>query len=405
LAQFKYTALSKDGQKVTGLIDAFNEMDAAVRVKENNSVILKLTDVSEKGAGALGLDLGAGKLNAKAFTVMCSQFAIILKAGVPLARAVQLIAEKTADKNIKRMLRQVASDVEGGRTLSAAFEEHGGKMLPPTFVETLRAGEESGSLDQSFKTMHEHFDKQVKMAAKVRGALAYPVFVLALTVIVVIVLLVKVVPVFAAVFAEGGGQMPLSTRILLGISGFFQHNILLIIGVIAALVVAFLLYGHTENGRMNLAKLALKLPVFGNINMLTAASQFANSMTSMLEAGLPLVKSVNITARTISNYYLSQQTGKLSGELETGRTLSDAMREQNVMPDILVDMVGVGENTGELAGTLGTIAQFYDAELEDATQKALASLEPALLIVIAVVAGFVVIAMYSAMFSMYGSMG
>ena len=405
MAQFKYTALSHSGQKVTGIVDAFNEMDAAVRVKENCSVILKLTDVSEKSGGLFSLDLSSDRLNAKAFTVMCSQFAIILKAGVPLARAVQLIADKTADKKIKRMLMLIASDVEGGRTLSASFEEHGGKFLPPTFVETLRAGEESGSLDRSFETMHEHFDKQTKMQAKVRGAMAYPLFVLALTVVVVIVLLVKVVPVFAAVFAEGGGQMPLSTRMLLGISGFFQKYILVIIGVFAALFLAFKAYSHTEEGRLNVAKLVLKLPVFGNISLLTAASEFANSMTSMLEAGLPLVKAVNITARTISNYYLSRETGKLSGKLEEGKALGSSMREAAYMPDILVDMVGVGETTGELASTLGTIAEFYDAELNDATQKALAMMEPAMLIIIAVVAGFVVIAMYSAMFSMYGSMG
>ncbi len=404
MAQFKYTALSRSGQKVTGIVDAFNEMDAAVRVKENCSVILKLTDLSAKGSG-FNLDLSSDRLNAKAFTVMCSQFAIILKAGVPLGRAVQLIAEKTADKKLKHMLMLIAADVEGGRTLSASFEEHGGKALPPTFVETLRAGEESGSLDQSFKTMHEHFDKQTKMQAKVRGAMSYPLFVLSLTVVVVIVLLVKVVPVFAAVFAEGGGEMPLPTRILLGISGFFQKYILLILAVAAGLFIAFKVYSNTEDGRMRVAKLMLRLPVLGNISLLTAASEFANSMTSMLEAGLPLVKAVNITARTISNYYLSRETGKLSGELEIGRTLGDAMREQALMPDILVDMVGVGENTGELAGTLGTIAEFYDAELNDATQKALAMMEPAMLIIIAVVAGFVVIAMYSAMFSMYGSMG
>ena len=404
MAQFKYTAVSKGGERVTGIVDAFNELDAANRIKENCDIILKIEETTDKKPGLLNLDFGANKLNGKAFTVMCSQFSIILRAGVPLARAVQLIAAKTTDKPLKRVLTHVAEDVEGGRSLSAAFEDHGAKLLPVTFIETLRAGEESGNLDRAFETMEAHFDKQIKTKAKVKSAMAYPVFVLFIAIVVVIVVMTVVIPKLTPMFDAFGGEIPAMMRSLIVVSNFFQKNILLIIAVIALLIVGIKLYGNTEQGRINLAKLQLKLPILGNIAILTAASEFANSMAALMNAGLPIPKALAITARTMSNYYLSTENGKLSGELEAGRALGKSMQEQGIMPDILVDMVGVGENTGELAKTLETVALFYDAELETATKAALAKLEPAMLIFIAIFAGYIVIAIYTGMFGMYGSM-
>lgn len=404
MVTYKYSAISHDGQTVTGVVEGFNELDAVDRIKQTCDVVLKLTAVNEEKTGFLNMEIGGNKLNSKAFTVMCSQFAIILKAGIPIARAVHLIADKTTDKPLKKMLKQVADDVESGRSLSAAFEERGGKLLPPTFTETLRAGEESGNIDKAFETMHEHYDKQVKVAAKVRGAMAYPLFVLVIAVVVVIVLMVRVVPAFTAIFDSYDAELPFITQMLIGISNFFRKYILLLVAIVAALIVAFKLYSNREEGRMNVAQLGLKLPVFGNINELTAASEFANTMTTMLSAGLPLTRAVSITSKTLSNYYISTEVGKLSGKLEQGRSLGASMREMDCLPDILVDMVNVGEETGELENTLDTISKYYDSELEQAIAKALAKLEPALLVGLAVVAGFIVIAMYMAMFSMYSAM-
>jgi len=404
MVKYKYSALSKDGQKVSGIIDAFNELDAVDRIKENCNVVLKLTEVKEEGTGLLNMQIGKQKLNKKAFTVMCSQFAIILSSGIPIARTVELIADKTTNKPLKAMLRKVAADVEAGRSISSSFEEHGDKLLPPTFVETIRSGEESGNLDKSFETMYQHFDKQTKMKNKVRSALAYPAFVLVIAIAVVIVLMVKVVPTFTAIFDSYDAQLPLITRMLIGISDFFRKYYLILLAVIAAGFIFYKIYGNTEQGRLNFAKLQLKIPVLGNISLLTAASQFANTMTTMLAAGLPMTRSISITAKVIDNYYISQETGKLSSKIEEGNALAAVMREQGVMPDILIDMVGVGEETGELEETLHTIAGYYDAELEMAIAAALRKLEPALLVGLAGIAGFIVIAIYVAMFDMYGAM-
>ena len=387
------------------MIEGFNEIDAIDRIKREYDIVLKMTEVNpDHPDGILNMEIGGNKLNSKAFTVMCSQFAIILGAGIPIARCVHLIADKTTDKPLKKMLNQVAEDVEAGRSVSASFEERGAKLLPPTFVETIRAGEESGNLDRSFRNLYEHFDKQAKMAGKVRSAVAYPLFVLVVAVLVVIVLMVKVVPTFMAIFESYDAQLPGITLALIAISNFFSRWWMLLLAIAIILFVAYKLYNNTEEGRLNLAQWSLKVPVLGNIGQLNAASQFANTMATMLGAGLPMTKAISITANVLSNYYISTEIGKLSQKLEEGRALGASMRESQVMPDILVDMVSVGEETGEMESTLNTIARFYDAELDDAVASALAKLEPALLIGLAAIAGFIVIAVYMAMFSMYAVM-
>lgn len=378
-------------------------MDAADRIKRNCDVVLKLAEVKEK-EGLLHKDISKPKLNRKAFTMMCSQFSIILNAGVPVARTVQLIADKTTDKHLKKLLVSVTEDVKGGRTLSASFAEHGEGLLPETFVETISAGEESGNVDKSFESMYRHYDKQVKMRGKVKQALTYPVFVILIAIVVVIVLMVKVVPTFTNIFEEYGGELPLITRMLISMSYFFQKAALPILVIFMLAFIILKLYSNTESGRLKMARFQLKLPVLGNISRLNAASQFANTLTMMLSAGLPLTKAVLITSRVLDNYYMSKETGKLTASLEQGLTLGGSMREADYMPDILVDMIAVGEDTGELEKTLKTISAYYDAELEMAIQNALNKMEPTILVILAAIAGFIVVAVYVAMFNMYSIM-
>ena len=389
---------------MSGVVEGFNELDAVDRIKETCSIVLKLTEVKEQDEGILNMEIGKPRLNSKAFTLMCSQFAIILRAGIPIGRTVQLIAQKTTDRALKKMLKKVAEDVEAGRGLAASFAERGENLLPTTFIETIRAGEESGNLDGAFESMQEHYDKQTKMAAKVRGALSYPLFVLVIAIVVIVVLMVKVVPTFTSIFDEYGADLPAITQLLIDMSTFFQHNwvIMAIIAVVGA--VAYKLYDNTEEGRLQLAQWALKIPIMGEISTLNAASQFANTMATMLKAGLPITRSVSITARVLSNYYVSQEIGKVAGHLEEGRTLADCVRESGCMPDIMVDMVAVGEESGELEETLHTVAGYYDAELEQAVNSAVRKLEPTILVALAGFAGFIVLAVYIAIFQMYAAM-
>ena len=403
---YKYSAMSRDGKKVSGVIEGFNELDAVAKIKESYSIVLQVSEVKAAGKAAafMSLEIGGNKLNDKAFTLMCSQFSVILKAGIPIRRTVELIADKMTDKPLKRILEQVAKDVEAGRALSVSFAERGKKLFPVTFLETIRAGEEAGSLDTAFDSVSKHYSKQSKMRGKVKGAMIYPMFVLIVAIVVVIVLMVKVVPTFTAIFDSYDAELPLPTQLLIGMSNFFRRYWLVMAGILAAVVLVYKLYGNTETGRLNLAKLQLKLPVLGNIGNLNGASQFANTMTMMLSAGLPMTKAVTITSRVMDNYYFSQEVGKVTAKLEEGQTLGRGLRDANCLPEILVDMTAVGEESGELANTLAMTAEYYDGELEQATADALAKLEPTILVFLAGFAGFIVIAIYMAMFGMYAAM-
>lgn len=386
------------------MVDAYNEIDAMERIKRTCDFVEKITPLGGEKKSILNMQLGGNKLNAKAFSMMCSQFSIILNAGIPVARTCHLVAEKTGDKTLNRILNQVADDVEGGRSLSASFADRGGGLFPPTFVETVRAGEETGSVDKSFDTMHEHFDKINKLKKKLRSAMAYPLFVLVIAVIVVIVLMVKVVPTFTAMFEDLGGELPGITKLLIAISDFFRDYTLLLIAIGVLLYFVFRVYKNTEKGKLKVAEITRELPLAGPISILSSASQFASTMGTMLSAGLPMVRSLSITARTLSNYYVSKQVGKIAVKVEEGRPVGASLKEAGVMPDILVDMVTVGENTGEMEATLKTIANYYDVELDGAIASCVAKVEPAIMVGLAGIAGFVVVAIYMSMFSMYSMM-
>ena len=385
-------------------MEAYNEIDAVERIKRTCDVVLKVTATGSDKKSVLDIQIGKKKLNTKAFTLMCSQFAIILDAGLPIGRTVRLITDKTSDKTLKDILRQVGDDVEAGRSLSASFAERGGGIFPSTFVETIHAGEETGSIAKSFNTMHEHFDKVLKLKKRIKGAMAYPAFVLTIAVIVVIILMIKVVPAFMESFADLGAEMPALTKALIAVSNFFQNYTLLMAVIIVLIYFAFRIYNSTEKGHLKVAEMTRDMPLAGEVSRLTSASEFAGSMSTMLGAGLPMIRALSITARTLSNYYVQQQLLNVAKRVEEGRPVGNSLKEANCMPDILVDMVTVGEASGEMEDTLKTIGAYYDVELDSAISAVMAKLEPAIMVGLAGIVGFIVIAIYGAMFDIYGAM-
>ncbi len=385
-------------------MEAYNEIDAVERIKRTCDVVLKVTATGSDKKSILDLQIGKKKLNTKAFTLMCSQFSIILDAGLPIGRTVRLITDKTSDKTLKEILAQVGDDVEAGRSLSSSFADRGGGIFPATFVETIHAGEETGSIAKSFNTMHEHFDKVLKLKKRIKGAMAYPAFVLTIAVIVVIILMIKVVPAFMESFAGLGVEVPALTRALIAVSNFFQNYTIHMVVIFALIYAGFRIYNGTEKGHMKIAEITRDMPLAGEVSRLTSASEFAGSMSTMLGAGLPMIRALSITARTLSNYYVQQQLLTVAKRVEEGRPVGGSLKESNCMPDILVDMVTVGEASGEMEDTLKTIGAYYDVELDSAISAVMAKLEPAIMVGLAGIVGFIVIAIYGAMFDIYGAM-
>ena len=399
---FKYSAISLDGAKVSGIVEAIDRYDAVAKIKENCSRVTGITEVrSGKREQTV---LFQGKVKEKSLAVMCSQFSIILSAGLPIVRAVELIAGQTSDKQLKKILLSVAKDVGAGFSLAKSFADEGEGQLPLTFIETVRSGEQSGTLDQSFRRLHSYYDKSYKMKGKVKGAMVYPAFTLVVAAIVVVIIMVKAVPAFTNSFASSGAKMPGVTLALMAISAFFTRYWLLLTAAIAALLLCYKLYAKQGSGRLKTARLKLRMPVFGKLNTMKGASQFANTMCTLLSAGLSVVDAVSITGKVMDNFYLSTQVLEVVPQLEEGRQLGASLRQCPYLPDMLVEMTGVGEETGSLESTLEVVGVYYDNETEMASARMMALLEPVIICVLAVVVCFLLLSVYLPMFSLYDSM-
>lgn len=283
MPSFSYRALGRDGKEVRGVLQAESETAAVTRIRDNYPVLLSISEQADKknASSILQMEIGNKQVKPKALSVLCSQFAITLRSGMSIARAMRMLAGQCTDKRLRKVMEEAAKEVAAGSTVAAALEKHQ-ERFPLTFIETIRAGEQSGTLAQSFDRLHKYYDKSYKTTEKIRSALTYPMFVIAIAVVVVIVVMVKVIPTLAAVFADLGGKLPLITRMMIGTSNFFARWWLLMFAVV---VVAKLVYGSytkTPKGRIWKAKMALTIPLIGPINQMNASVQFANTMSVLL---------------------------------------------------------------------------------------------------------------------------
>ena len=403
VATFKYKALSPNGAAVNGIVEAYDEFEAVERIKQTCPVVTAIGQVEER-TSLLQRDIIPPRVSQKALALLCSQFSIILTAGLPVVRAVRLIQVQTTDKVLKKLLGQVAEDVASGYSLSQSFENKGGKLLPVTFIETLRAGEESGTMEVAFQKLFTYYDKSYKVKAKVRSAMMYPIFLSILAVCVIAFIMTFTMPTFVDMFESLDTELPPLTVGLMALSKFFASKWWLALAVLAALIVALKTWSATEAGRLRLARLQLRLPALGKVALMKGASQLANTMSTMLTAGLPLVRTVAVTARVLDNYYMSLRLGSAVSGLEEGRRLGECLQECGCFPNMLVEMAAMGEESGSLEDTLDTIGSYYDNEVNVATERALSLLQPAITVVMGIVIGVIVIALYLPMFNMYGNM-
>lgn len=402
MTTFKYKALSLSGAEVEGVIDAQNREEAIIRLRANCSRILQLNEARDQTH--LSFSIGKKKIKEKELALVCQQFSIILGAGIPIVHTVELVAEQTGDKQLRGILTGVAKDVAAGVSLAASFEGQN-SSLPTTFIETVRAGEESGALERAFSRLADYFTKKNKLQAKIITSLSYPIFVVAVAIIVIIVIMVYAVPTFTRVFASMNIDLPFATKALIAMSDFMSKYILVILLAVVILIVGIRVYGHTETGRIKLAKLKLKIPVIGKIILMNSASQLANTLSTMMSSGLNVMRALNVTARAMTNAYHSQVVLDAIAGVESGRRIGECLAASGVFPHLLTEMTSVGEESGSLENTLEVIGRYYDAEVETTTTRAVGLLEPIIICVLAVFVVLVLLAVYLPMFSMYGSIG
>ena len=402
MTTYRYKGTTSSGVAVEGVVEAFDKQDAVARAKENCRVVLSVEPVSTgKVNDLMNADIGqllsGGRVKDKALALLCSQLSIEMKAGLPLVSSLKLVAENEEDKNLKRILDEVAEDVHAGNGLADSFALRG-PNLPRTFIETLRAGEESGKLDETFERLQIYYENSAAVGDKVGSALVYPAMLIGVAVIVIAIIMIKAVPVFAKSF---GDNLPLPTKILIGMSNFMIKNWLLLLCGILIAAIGIMLYGKTDKGSHLYGRLALIFPGLGQMNKMNAASQFSSTLATMLAAGLPMVQAGQITAATSSNILIREDIEKAVNGVIEGNRLSDGLKECPWLPTLLKEMVTVGEETGKLEETLNVVSEYYTKEVDVAVKRALDILNPCITVVLALIVVFILLSVYLPLFSMY----
>lgn len=402
---YRYKGMTSGGSPVEGIIEAFDEQDALSKAKENCRVLLSIEPVSKGKFGDLmSADLstlfGPKKIKAKKLALLCSQLAIELKAGLPLVSSLRLVAENEDDKGVKALLTEVADDVHAGNGLADSFALRG-PTLPRTFIETVRAGEESGKLDECFTRLRRYYEDSAAVSAKVGSALIYPALLISVAIIVVSIIMIVAVPVFEDSFASMGNELPGVTKALIAMSNFMVDYWLILLACVLAIVITIILYGKTDKGSHLYAKLALTFPGISLVNKMNAASQFAATMSTMLSAGLPLVQATQITAATSSNLLIQEDILAACQGVIEGERLGDGMKKSPWFPALLLEMTAVGEETGQMEETLTVISDYYAKEVDEAVKRALEIMNPAITMVLAGMVVFILLSVYLPIFGMY----
>lgn len=398
---YKYEGAYANGERVSGVIEAVSQADAVNKIRQTCEMVISIREVPKIAARKPLSKFH--KINAKSLALTCRQFSIILKAGLPLVQAVDLVASQCSDKNLSALLHQVSDDVSNGWSLSYSFDQRASKALPITFRETVRAGEESGDLLSAFRRMADYFERMNKTRSSVMSALTYPIFVIFVAVIVVGIIMVYAVPTFTSMFASMDVELPWATRIVIGASNFVQNWGLAVLGFILLVVFALRLFSVTSKGGLALSRAQLRLPVLGAVVRMSNSSQFAHTMSTLLAAGMPILQSIEVSGRTMTNRCMSEEVLDTLPGVESGRTFGECLSYSRELPEMLVQMAAVGESTGSMEDTLSVLAEYYDNETDVRVQRAISLLNPAIIVLLAGFVAIILFAVYLPLFSMYGS--
>jgi type IV pilus assembly protein PilC len=399
---FAYAGRTRAGQTVNGERSA-ETMDAAVAALRREQILVtRITPAKEKAVAAAG-KAKTGKLGkkvaAKNLAVFTRQFSVMIDAGLPLVQCLEILGTQEEDKNFAAVILQTRADVEGGASLADAMRKQP-KTFDPLFTNMIAAGEAGGILDTILKRLATYIEKAVKLAGQVKSAMIYPVAVIVIAGLVVGVILWKVIPTFASLFAGLGAELPLPTRVVIALSNNLVTYFIPLVVLVGIAGYSFTRYYATDNGRHVVDRITLKLPILGNIMRKIAVARFCRTLATLISSGVPILDGLEITARTSGNAIVEDAIMLTRKSIERGETISAPLKETAVFPAMVTQMISVGEATGALDTMLAKIADFYEEEVDTAVAGLLTLLEPIMIAVLGVVVGGIVIAMYLPIFDL-----
>ena len=399
---FIWVAQSKKGRKLKGEIDAATEAIALSQLKKRNFTVKKLKAKPKDIFG--NISFLKPKVTKKDLMVFTRQFSTMIDAGLPLVQGLTILAEQSENPTFKAVLKEITKDVEGGSTLAEAMKKHS-KIFDTLFVNLVAAGEMGGMLDTILRRLAQFIEKAEKLKSQIKGAMTYPIVVMAIAFIVIAVILVFVIPVFEDMFKSFGSALPTPTQIVVNMSRFLKSNIHWVIIALIALIYGFKRYRDTAAGKKMTDSLFLKLPVFGNLLKKTAVARFTRTLGTMISSGVPILDALEIVAKTAGNVVIEEIIYEVRGSIAEGQTIAEPLSENDIFPGMVIQMIAVGEATGALDSMLEKIADFYDEEVDAAVAALTSMLEPLLMVFLGGSIGGLVIAMYLPIFEMASAMG
>jgi type IV pilus assembly protein PilC len=400
MPDYKYQGTSRSGGSVSGVMTASNKTELAGLLKRQQITATKMT---EKGK-EFNMPTFGGGVNAKELAIFTRQFSVMIDAGLPLVQCLEILASQQENKFFQKVLTGTRGQVEGGATLSAAMRSSP-KVFDALYVNMVEAGETGGILDTILQRLSSYIEKNVKLQRAVKSALVYPVGVLSVAGAVITLLLWKVVPIFATLFAGLGVDLPLPTKIVIALSNFVGSIFgFLIVVALAASIFGLKVWYGTPQGRFVLDTIILKLPVLGTLMRKIAVARFTRTLGTLISSGVPILEGLDITAKTAGNAVVERALQKVRKSLEEGKSLTEPLKESEVFPGMVTQMIAVGEQTGAMDAMLQKIADFYEEEVDAAVKDLLTALEPIMIVVLGVVVGGVVISMYLPLFSLIGKL-
>lgn len=403
MESFSYKAVSAAGKDVKGSVEAESREEAARKIKEQG-----LVPVSIGKQGALDKDVNipifkGKKIPARDMSVFCRQFASVLKAGVSVINALEMLSEQTENKKLKEAIVNTQSNVEKGESLSDSMRQN--DAFPSILIDMVRAGEASGSLENSLTRMAIQFEKDAKLNGIVKKAMMYPIVLICVMIGVVIVMLTFVIPSFMTMFEDLDSELPATTKAILAMSNSLKNYWYIYIIVVVGIVVGIQMYKRTDNGRHNLDKLKLKIPVFELLQTKSACASFARTMSTLLQAGMPMIDALEISASTMKNVLFYDGLEKVKNGVSLGLPLSNQLKATGLFPAMVVHMVGIGEETGNVEEMLTNSATYYEEEVEVQTQTLTSLMEPIIIVLMAFVVVLLIMAIYQPMIQLYNTLG
>jgi type IV pilus assembly protein PilC len=361
------------------------------------------TKMSEKGK-EFNLPTFGGGVSAKELAVFTRQFSVMIDAGLPLVQCLEILASQQENKLFQKVLTGTRSAVEGGSNLSTAMKQYP-KVFDPLYSNMVEAGETGGILDTILQRLSTYIEKNVKLKAAVKSALIYPIGVLTIAGGVIFLLLWKVVPIFATLFAGLGVDLPLPTKIVIGLSNFVGSifGLLIVGGIIGGIFGLKMWYG-TPQGRFVMDTIVLKLPVLGILMRKIAVARFTRTLGTLISSGVPILEGLDITAKTSGNAVVERALFQVRKSLEEGKSLTEPLKDSAVFPGMVTQMIAVGEQTGAMDAMLQKVADFYEDEVDAAVKDLLTALEPIMIVFLGTVVGGVVISMYLPLFTLIGKL-